>query len=240
MTSDNAIDKAISDILIAADSRAAILHFREYVRQFHIDTFSSGEIDIANRKRVVFHTMEWPQDWQDYYFNSDMLERDPVVEALANIHSAFTWAELRTIRGLDIAGTEALNKIAAAGWTDGLVVPLARAGTHYGIVSLVTRNHIIDPSEKTALTAISVVFHERIRALVLKEGFEIPPCGLTRREIECIRMIAAGLSDEKAGKELGISGSTVHEHAERARRKLDAKNRAQLAAIAVSFGIIAV
>jgi hypothetical protein len=32
----------------------------EIYRQLKIDTFSSGEIDIASRKRTVFHAMEWP------------------------------------------------------------------------------------------------------------------------------------------------------------------------------------
>jgi hypothetical protein len=33
-------------------------------RQLKIETFTSGEIDIANRKRTVFHAMEWPWYWR--------------------------------------------------------------------------------------------------------------------------------------------------------------------------------
>ncbi|MDB5526377.1 MAG: bacterial regulatory s, luxR family protein [Rhizobium sp.] len=232
------VTNAIIDIYNCKGAQSAIDCFRGFIVQHHIDTFTSGEIDLANRKRNVFHAMEWPERWRNYYFQSGMLEHDPVVGALGQTEGAFTWAELRIRRGLSIAGTEALTKIAAEGWTDGLVVPLHRRGTHYGLVSLVANDHMLDKHEKADLTAVSLVFHDRIRHLVPRDGFRISPAGLTPREIECVKMIALGLSDRKAGEALGISGSTVHEHAERAKRKLDARNRAELVAIATRFAII--
>ena len=219
--------------------RTVIDLFSRFVSNFHIDTFSSGEVDIANRKRAVFHAMEWPDRWRQFYFQSGVLEHDPVVEALGYMEAAFTWEELRVRRGLTIAGTEALNKIAAEGWVDGLVVPIHRAGTHFGLISLVTLDHKIALDEKALLTSVSLIFHDRLRSLVPREGFRIPPAGLTPREIECIRLIAEGLSDIRAGDVLGIRASTVHEHAERAKFKLGARNRAELASLAIAYGIIA-
>jgi len=228
----------ISGIIAAPDSRSALDIFKHFIKDFHIDTFTTGEIDTSNRKRTVYHSMEWPDRWRQYYFQSGMLEHDPLIEALPKNHAPFTWDELRARNGLTIAGTEALTKVAAEGWVDGLVVPMHRTATHFGLVSLVTMNHRLSQGEKTQLTAASVVLHDRLRRLLPVEGFRIPPAGLTPREIECIRLIAAGMSDITAGEALGIRGSTVHEHAERAKFKLDAKNRAELVALAVGFGII--
>lgn len=229
---------AIADILAAGESSRIIASFRRFIKPFHIDTFTSGEIDTAARQRNVFHAMEWPERWRAYYFQSGLLNHDPLIDALPVMGATFTWSELRARRALTAAGTEALNKIAAEGWVDGLVVSLHRAGTHYGLVSLVTLNHHITPVEKKHLEAVSLVFHERLRLLVPKEGFKLPPAGLTPREIDCIKLIADGLSDIKAGERLGIRGSTVHEHAERAKMKLEARNRAELVALAVGYGII--
>lgn len=229
---------AITDMMAAEDSERIITSFRRFIKPFHIDTFTSGEIDTAARHRAVFHAMEWPERWRSYYFQSGLLHHDPVIDALPLMGGAFTWEELRARRALTAAGTDALNKIAAEGWVDGLVLPLHRSGTHYGLVSLVTLNHHISPVEKKHLEAASLVFHERLRSLVPKEGFRLPPAGLTPREIDCIKLIADGLSDIKAGERLGIRGSTVHEHAERAKMKLEARNRAELVALAVGFGII--
>lgn len=229
---------AISDLMSAGDTDSIIACFRRFIKPFHIDTFTSGEIDTVVRRRVVFHAMEWPDRWRSYYFQSGLLDHDPLIEALPLMDAAFTWDELRARRALTLAGTEALNKVAAEGWVDGLVVPLHRAGTHYGLISLVTLNHHISPVEKRHLEAVCVVFHERLRVVVPKEGFRVPPAGLTAREIDCIKLIAEGMSDITAGEKLGIKGSTVHEHAERAKMKLQARNRAELVALALGFGII--
>lgn len=230
---------AINDILTAFNTEAVLRSFRQFVAQFHIDTFTSGEVDTVHRKRTVFHAMEWPERWQKFYFQSGMIDHDPLIEALGRERQPFTWTELREKRALSLAGTEALAKVAAEGWTDGLVVPLPRGGSHFGLVSLVALHHTILPREKAMLTAVSVLFHDRMRSLVPGEGFRIPPCGLTPREIACVALIAQGLSDGRMGDALGISAATAHEHAERAKRKLDARNRAELSALAVSFGIFA-
>ncbi|MFM2280906.1 MAG: hypothetical protein RLZZ444_3137 [Pseudomonadota bacterium] len=231
--------EAMSAISRHKTADAVLAEFRQFVRHYHVDTFSSGEVDLTNRKRAIFHAMEWPDRWRSFYFQSGLLEHDPVVEALGTMDTPFTWNELRQRRGLNIAGTEALNRIAAEGWTDGLIVPLHRTGTHYGLVSLVTLGHDIAPDEKTELSIVSILFQDRMRTLVSRDGFLVPPAGLTPRELDCIRLIAKGQSDTGAGRSLGIGGSTVHEHVERARRKLDAKNRAELVAVAIAFGIIA-
>lgn len=238
MNSGYTSTEAISDIMSAETVEGIIDCFRRFIKPFHIDTFTSGEIDTAVRRRVVFHAMEWPERWRDYYFQSGLLEHDPLIEALPLMKTAFTWDELRARRALSVAGTEALNKVASEGWVDGLVIPLHRSGTHYGLISLVALNHHISPVEKKHLEAVCLVFHERLRRMVPKEGFRVPPAGLTPRELECMTLIADGLSDIKAGVQLGIKASTVHEHAERAKMKLQARNRAELVALAVGFGII--
>lgn len=229
---------AISDIASAVDANSIVACFRRFVEPLHIDTFTSGEIDTAVRRRAVFHAMEWPERWRSYYFQSGLIEHDPLIEALPLMAGSFTWDELRAKRALSLAGTEALNRVASEGWVDGLCVPLHRAGTHYGLISLVALNHHISQMEKRHLEAVCLTFHERLRHIVPKEGFRIPPAGLTPREIACIKLIAEGMSDIGAGQQLGIKGSTVHEHAERAKMKLQARNRAELVALAIGFGII--
>ena len=222
----------------ANDSAEIISSFRRFIKPFHIDTFTCGEVDTEVRRRAVFHAMEWPDRWKNYYFQSGLIEHDPLLDALPYMGASFTWDELRARRALSVAGTDALNKIAAEGWVDGLVLSLHRSESHYGLVSLVTLNHHITPVEKKHLGAVSLVFHERLRQVVPREGFRVPPAGLTPREIDCIKLIAEGLSDISAGERLGIRGSTVHEHAERAKMKLQARNRAELVAIAMGYGII--
>lgn len=63
---------------------------------------------------------------------------------------------------------------------------------------------------------------------------------LTERETQVVSLIARGRTEREIADELSISQSTVHFHAEQARRKLDARNRAHLAALVVARGIIEV
>jgi len=78
-----------------------------------------------------------------------------------------------------------------------------------------------------------------LRNLAPKHGFALPPVGLTKREIECLRLIARGSSDREVGRKLGISQSTAHEHFETAKKKLKVSTRAEAIAIAVSLAIVA-
>ena len=60
---------------------------------------------------------------------------------------------------------------------------------------------------------------------------------LTPRETEVVAQVIKGLSEREIADSLGIARSTVHFHVEQARRKLGARNRAQLAALAVARGL---
>ncbi len=60
---------------------------------------------------------------------------------------------------------------------------------------------------------------------------------LTARETEVVALVVDGLSEREIAESLGITRSTVHFHVERARQKLGARNRAQLAALAVARGL---
>ncbi len=230
---------SLQAILAAETLKDCIAAFRAALLPYGIDTFSAGEIDTARRNRAVFAGMHWPEEWRRFYFASGLLERDPLVENLGRYGGPFTWAELRADRRLAIVGTEALDRIAEAGWRDGLVVPLIRTETHFGIVSIVAREPIA-PEQKLELVPLCLAFHAAVLPLARRDGFDVPPAGLTPREIECIALVARGKADPQIAETLGISAATAHEHVERAKRRLETHTRAELAAAAIALGIIAV
>lgn len=215
--------------------------FLDALRPYSVDTLACGEVDLSSRERSVFFVIEWPERWRTFYFSSGILDRDPVVEGLGWYNGPFTWAELRADRRLSQVGTEALDLIKTHGWSDGLVVPIPRGGSRFGLVSLVAQSPaIILADAKSLLALLSVCFHERVRGLAPQQGFPVPPAGLTERELQCLTLIARGLSDREVGEKLGIAASTAHEHFENAKRKLLVGSRAEAVAMAVSLGIIAV
>jgi LuxR family maltose regulon positive regulatory protein len=62
--------------------------------------------------------------------------------------------------------------------------------------------------------------------------------GLTRRELEILRLVAQGLSDKEAAAGLGLSEHTVHRHISNALNKLDVPSRAAAVAQAAQRGLL--
>ncbi len=61
---------------------------------------------------------------------------------------------------------------------------------------------------------------------------------LSVREVEVVQLAAAGLTNEEIAGRLFLSGRTIQSHVRTAMRKTEAKNRAELAAIAVRDGLV--
>lgn len=61
--------------------------------------------------------------------------------------------------------------------------------------------------------------------------------GLTSRELDVLRLVAAGESNAEIGRRLGISVHTVERHAANLYRKIDARGRADATAYAIRRGL---
>jgi LuxR family transcriptional regulator, quorum-sensing system regulator BjaR1 len=212
--------------------------FRSAIKPFGFDTFACGEIDLKIRERTVFYLVDWPEEWRRFYLSEGLVERDPLIDALAFRHQPFTWSELRRDRKLHKVGREVLELAAAAGWTEGLVVPLSRGTNRIGLMSLVGHESDIAPDAVAFLCLISICVHSHVRTLIRREGFAIPPAGLTAREVECVRLVAQGFSDNEIAKNLAIAASTAHEFVEKAKLRLKTRTRMEMVAIAAALGII--
>jgi hypothetical protein len=109
--------------------------FKGFVAAYNVDVFACGEVDLDNKGLTVFHIIEWPENFRKFYRAANLVERDPVVEGLRHFRAPFTWTDLRRQRLLDPVGSERLRRLVLQyGWRDGLVVPVARGGTCYGLV----------------------------------------------------------------------------------------------------------
>jgi DNA-binding CsgD family transcriptional regulator len=150
----------------------------------------------------------------------------------------FTWEDLRRERQVAQLGTAALDLSAAEGYVEGFVVPLARGNGRIGLVSMAGREKMPGAAARSFLWLISIALDSHVRSLVATDGFAVPPMGLTDREVECLRLVAAGHTDKAIAQSMGVKPSTAHEFVEKAKRRLQASSRAEMIALAVSLGII--
>lgn len=211
--------------------------FTSLIAEFGFDTFACGQLDLEHKERNAFYVIEWPERWTRFYMESGMIDRDPIVGELGSRPVPFTWSDLKADRKFSQVGREALALAATFGWNEGLVVPMPEGGSRFGLVSM-AGSHPVEAATRDVLAVMGVCLYTHVRTLVAREGCAIPPAGLTRREIECVGLVAKGLSDGRIAETLGIAASTAHEFVEKAKRKLKARSRAELLAIAVALSIV--
>lgn len=81
----------------------------------------------------------------------------------------------------------------------------------------------------------SILSEERARSgLIQEEGRR----ALTERELECLQMIAKGLSNNEAAGVLGLSKATIRTHLEHIYQKLDVTNRVEAVTEGIRQGIV--
>jgi DNA-binding NarL/FixJ family response regulator len=78
------------------------------------------------------------------------------------------------------------------------------------------------------------------RASALSDSLErlgVFPAGLTAREVEILRLVAAGRKNHEIAAELFVSVHTVERHLANVYRKIPVRNRAEAAAYALQVGL---
>ena len=86
----------------------------------------------------------------------------------------------------------------------------------------------VEPTETSGSSAEAVPASDR-------HGF--PAASLSRREIEVLRLLAAGESNTQIGRRLGISAHTIERHVANIYRKIEARGRADATAYALRHGL---
>jgi DNA-binding NarL/FixJ family response regulator len=119
-----------------------------------------------------------------------------------------------------------------------LVVRAVHAGARGYVVKDVDTTELV-----RAIRAISLggsAFDSRSAAAVVRSmsGRTQPRKQLTDRELEVLRLLAAGLSNNKIGESLFISATTAKFHVSNIMRKLDVSRRAEAVYAASKRGLI--
>ncbi|MFZ6776930.1 LuxR C-terminal-related transcriptional regulator [Undibacterium sp. Ji83W] len=126
-----------------------------------------------------------------------------------------------------------------------LLLPLMKQGRPQGILVLVNRKQLAEPSLADMLTLSTLA---NILALALRESatntspqmnerIKQISALLTAREREVLSWLPHGLTNADIGDRLGIARGTVKIHVERIIHKLGLQDRTQVAALAVELGL---
>ena len=122
------------------------------------------------------------------------------------------------------------------GIVDGVVIPLFVGHGLLGMMLLGGEMHGRLNDGICFLRLLSVFFCDRLCAMrrdVLREEY-----GLSAREFECMKWVAAGKTDWETGQILSISPKTVNYHVENAKRKFGVSTRLQGVVAAILSGAV--
>jgi len=175
---------------------------------------------------------------------------EPEAEAVVlATHPDVVLLDLKLSASSDFEGLSLCAKLSAAHPGIGLLVlttflneDLVVRAVHAGARGYVVKD--VDTTELVrAIRAISggeSAFDARSAAAVVRSlsGRTAPRQQLTDREIEVLRLLAAGLSNNKIGEELFISATTAKFHVSNIMRKLEVSRRAEAVYAASKRGLI--
>jgi LuxR family quorum sensing-dependent transcriptional regulator len=202
----------------------------------HFSVLSPMEASEVKLKPHVIYA-DAPAAFIDAFDQRGLLRHHPLIQHALTTAEPFTTRQVQA-RGLTPEQKKALEFIGTElNLTAGFVVPVRRNGTLLGIVSYAGQTCRMGPIERSILHLLAHT--GLVHALELKDAKDVPPIGLSPRELQCLQWASRGKTDAEIGVILGISARTARFHIENAKRKLGAATRVQAVAEAMRRNAIA-
>ncbi|MER8563688.1 LuxR family transcriptional regulator [Mesorhizobium sp. M0578] len=182
--------------------------------------------------------LNYPDEWQERYFELGYDKMDPIIKTSRQRTSAFRWSDVYSDPNTTEDERRVLDEAATFGLRSGISVPLHGPQGRFAIMSFARpKDYGFQNKTITYLALAALHFHLRVAQLANLSGIEEAP-ELSARERECILWTARGKSSWETGRILGISENTVNFHMKNAMRKFNTGSRTVAAIKAVNFGII--
>ena len=170
----------------------------------------------------------YPTEWVAELVATKLYTHDPVHLASRRTSAGFLWRDLGRFTNLGRQQKMILERSRHFGLGEGLTVPINVPGEPSGSCSFAMAAGF-DLPEQQLLCAELIGLHAFEAARRLSPVLPTSPRPhLSRREVQCLRLLAAGKTDWEIGAILGISVETARQYVKRARRAYDVVTRTQL------------
>ena len=193
----------------------------DYVALLHHASLRPGG---ANLVRID----NYPAGWEEELLANDLVADDPVHLASGRTNIGFPWEQLGALVPLTSRHRHILERSGRFGIGAGFTVPANVPGEPSGSCSFAVRKGRKLPVQRL-LCAEQIGAHA---FRVARRLHNYPALGahphLSRRELQCLHLIAAGKSDWEIARILGISQETAHQYVKSARAAYDVVSRTQL------------
>ena len=206
------------------------LGFARYALLHHASLASPG----ADLIRID----NYPEGWTQELGRHGLIGADPVHHACARTNIGFAWRELPALVSIGPSQREILDRARHFGIGDGFTIPANIPGEPCGSCSFALPPGADLPVHR--LLCAGQIGAHAFGAARRIAGYPAVrrPTRLSRRERQCVRLLAAGKTDWEIAAILGISVETAHQYVKRARAAYDVVSRAQLVACGLRDALV--
>ena len=169
----------------------------------------------------------YPANWVSELLEHGYAAHDPVHLASRRSAMGFRWSELGSILRLDPLHSRILSRSRHHGLGEGFTVPANLPDEPSASCSFAVRRGAALPCAELHSAAI-VGMHALRAARRLRAVKPRRRPRLSRREVECLRLVARGKTDWEIARILGVSTHTARQYVKRARAAYDVASRSQL------------
>jgi LuxR family transcriptional regulator, quorum-sensing system regulator CciR len=167
----------------------------------------------------------YPDDWVEEMVASGYARDDPVHLASRRTNAAFSWCDLGALIRIGPRHDRILDRARHHGLVRGLTVPANVPGEPSASCSFAVRGKRAMPSARLRCAELIGV-HALCAARRLRPAIARPH--LSRRETDCLKLVALGKTDWEIARILGLSLHTARQYVKRARAAYDTVSRTQL------------
>jgi LuxR family transcriptional regulator, quorum-sensing system regulator CciR len=183
---------------------------------------------LASPRADYLRIDNYPAGWVEELLSSDLAADDPIHLASRRTNTGFAWDEVGQFIRLSKRHRTTLEKSQRFGLGSGFTIPANLPGEPGGSCSFAVRRGRDLPHQR--LMCAELVGARAFRAARRIHGLWARPARphLSRRELQCLRLVALGKTDWEASRILGISLETARQYVKRARAAYNAVSRTQL------------
>lgn len=188
---------------------------------------------LRDQGRHYIRLDNYPEDWTSEFIQKAHYRHDPVHRASRRASRSFEWRELGRLTNVGRQEKSILERSRNFGLGEGMTVPVNVPGEPGGSCSFAVRAGAELPRQRLQCAElVGVHGFAAARRLVGRPSPCSPP-HLNRRELQYLRLAAAGKTDLEIALILGISAETARQYGKRARAAYDVVSRTQLVVLAL-------